>query len=170
MTHEVIEIKWKRGSRHKVTAKVAYKEIEKLRKRLPGHGVTAEDIVKHATPKNNALHPEFTWDDAEAAHEHRKNEARAMLRSLEVVYAEAADIGPTKLYEVVTAPVVEGEPKRKVYRSTADILEDPIARDELLSNAIRDALAFRRRYRMLSELQTVFQTIDDFVLKNAEVS
>ncbi|MCP4103650.1 MAG: hypothetical protein GY750_19855 [Lentisphaerae bacterium] len=52
---------------------------------------------------------------------------------------------------------------RKVFTTTEEILKDPDARAELLSNAIREALAFRRRYSQLSELANVIRAIDDSV-------
>jgi hypothetical protein len=36
-------------------------------------------------------------------------------------------------------------------------------RDEILGNAIRDAIAFRRKYHALQELAKVVHVIDEFI-------
>jgi hypothetical protein len=56
-------------------------------------------------------------------------------------------------------------PERKVYRTTEDILSDPVTRAEFLSKALSELSAFRRRYANLSELATVFATIDNAIME-----
>lgn len=162
---EIKSVCWKSGFRAKIDAKKALSEVDKIREKHNGR-VTAGRVVDHARPKRNPLHSQFEWDDKIAAEEHRKEEARTMLRSIEVIYTGAQEVGPVRALEVVTE-VIDEEPQ-KVYRSSSEILEDPDARDELLGNAIRDALRFKRRYAVLSELAKIFHELDEFVA-NAKV-
>jgi hypothetical protein len=39
-------------------------------------------------------------------------------------------------------------------------MADPVARDALIATAIRQAMAFRRRFQNLRELQLIFEAID----------
>ena len=47
--------------------------------------VTPASVVKIAEPKNAPLHPCFEWDDTKAAEKFRLDQARLIIRSVEVV-------------------------------------------------------------------------------------
>ena len=44
----------------------------------------AEAVVEDATPRRSVLHPFFDWDDGSAAHKHRLQEARRLIRSVTI--------------------------------------------------------------------------------------
>jgi hypothetical protein len=46
--------------------------------------VTPEMVVEAARDPSSPLHSAFTWDDAQAAHEHRLTQARVLLRRVRV--------------------------------------------------------------------------------------
>ena len=46
--------------------------------------ITPEMVVDAARDPNSPLHSAFTWDDAQAAHEHRLAQARVLLRRVRV--------------------------------------------------------------------------------------
>jgi hypothetical protein len=159
-------IQWKRGSRFTGSAEGAYKELEAVRKEV-GH-ITAAAVVERARPKRNPLHRHFEWDDAIAGEKYRLHQARKLSHSIEVIYAESPKSSPVKAYSVVTRPALEGSADGKpvkVYESTAEALQDPVKRDEILGNAIREAIAFRRKYAALQELSQVFDAVDDLLQK-----
>ena len=157
---EIMEIKWRKGARCTGDPVKVFNELEKIRER--DSSIEPEAVVNRAKAKNSALHKNFTWDDTEAARLHRLEQARGLIRSVEVVYQTAPQV-QARMYSVTTqAPVAEEKP-RKVYQTTKNLLEDPLARDELLSRAIREALSFRRKYHGLSELAKVFHAMDEFV-------
>ncbi len=153
---EVIEVKWRKGSRLKGDVKKTYNALTAIQRK---HGaVIPEAVVQTARNKRSVLHKYFTWDDTEAANLHRLNEARLLSRSIEVVYDDAPEIG-VRAFFVTTAEV--NDETRNVYLSTAEILADPGMRDELLQRAIREFNAFRGKYKDLSELAQVFAAFDD---------
>jgi hypothetical protein len=47
--------------------------------------LTADEVVQAARDPGSPLHSYFTWDDAEAAHARRIDEARALIRSVRVI-------------------------------------------------------------------------------------
>lgn len=153
-------IKWREGSRFSVDAETAHRELEAIRAKEGS--IDPENVVKAAKAKRNALHPEFDWNDATAAHKHRTERARALIRSIVVIRAEAPKVQARK-YEISIQPQSSesSEPQKRVYRTTEEILADPIERDRLLARAIKDLGAFRQRYAGLSELAVVFYAIDD---------
>jgi len=50
--------------------------------------LTPEKVVEEATPEDAPLHPAFEWDNEKAGHEHRKHQARNLIRKVEIVYGE----------------------------------------------------------------------------------
>lgn len=155
---------WKKGYRAKIDAKVAYAELERIRKEGE---VTASTVVASAKPKSSPIHDVFTWNNGIAANEYRLEQARLMLRSVEVVHVEAP-ARPMRAYETKIVPSEDRQVKR-VYTTVQEVLEDPVARDDLLMSAVRDAISYRKRYAMLSELATVFHAIDEFAENAKEV-
>jgi len=153
---------WRKGYHAKIDAQVAFEALEKI-KADNGGVLTAGIIVAKAKTKSNKLHKAFEWDDAKAAHEHRLHQARKMTHSLEVVHKEAPQIGPQRQYMTVKEAPLHGQEERTVYRSTEELMRDPNWRAEVLSNAVREALAFRKKYSELSELAKVFAAMDEFV-------
>jgi len=153
---------WKKGYHSKIKAEIAFTELEKI-KTANGGMLTAGIVLAKAKAKTNKLHKVFEWDDSKAADEHRMLQARKLMQSIEVVYPESPKQTPHRHYMVVTEPGKNDQPQRKVYRTTEEILKDPVARDELLGNAIREAISFRQKYAELSELAGVFHALDDFV-------
>jgi len=55
-------------------------ELNLLAKKHKGH-LTPEIVIQAAKDPESALHGEFTWDDAEAAHRYRLVQARALIRN-----------------------------------------------------------------------------------------
>ena len=80
---------WRNGSRIRggVDAQAAGEELDRIRDKH--NGLQPQDVVDESKPDEAPLHPCFEWDDAAAANEHRKHQARTLVRSIEVVYPEA---------------------------------------------------------------------------------
>lgn len=153
------KVTWVGGYKAKVKPDIAYRELERIRK---NGSLTAGAVVTEASKKTNPLHPAFEWDNRVAAEEHRLEQARRMMRSIQVIVKERPKT-PVRGYEITTQPQHGDMPERKVYEPIDVIMKDPMKRDELLSSAIRDALAYRRKYHALSELAQIFSAMDDFL-------
>jgi len=156
-----MDIVWAKGCHYKVSAKVAYQEVERICAKNGGIA-TPDAVVAAAKSVRNPLHEEFEWDNAVAAHEHRLNQARSMLRSIKVIREELPD-RPHRVYEVVRGPSSDEGKPRKVYQSVEDIMADPDKRAELLSRALRELVAWQKRYRHLQELAIAFRATDELV-------
>lgn len=162
---EYKEIKWREGSRFSVDAKIASVELDRIRDKQDGE-LRPADVVAEASKKRNPLHPEFDWDDESAANKYREDRARTMIRSIVVIRKEAPKVVARK-YEATYSRETreEGQPQKQCYRTTEEILSDPIERDRLLARAIKELGAFRERYAGLSELAVVFQAAEDAIKK-----
>ncbi len=108
----------------------------------------ADAVVSRASDDANPLHPFFEWDDGKAAHQHRLAQARALIRSVEVVMPEDSDESPIPKFVSLRFD------RSKVgggYRETQDVVKDRKFLTELEATAKQDIDAFLRRYEMLKE-------------------
>lgn len=81
------------GSRFSGNAELAAAELERIR--TEQGTLKAETIVTEATPEDAALHGWFEWNDAAAAHEHRLDQARRLVRAIVIVHD---NLPPTSMY------------------------------------------------------------------------
>lgn len=154
-----MKVRWKQGYRPKIDAETAYNALEELRKK---HGkLTADIVVEAAKDKNNPLHTVFIWDVNEAARKYWQEQARLLMRSIEVIYDDAPSTS-VRAYEVVET-TNDNRARQSVYMTTHDILSDPQLRQQLLQRAIREAISYKQKYKALVELSSIFGAIDSVV-------
>lgn len=116
-----------------------------------------EKVVETAENPMNPLHHLFEWNDAQAAQAHRVEQARHLLRSVQVT------IITNKGQEITTRMTVTTErhkqPGKHYYSTTEYALSNEELRAQVLKQALLELTAFRRRYAELSELAQVFHII-----------
>ena len=159
---KIASINWKQNVPTKgIDAERAYSALEAIRRR--NGGLTDDAIVEASRPKNHALHKWFEWDNEAAAIEYRRDQARLLMRAIEVTYEEAPEI-KTRVYEIQhkTRP---GAEQRTVYTTTEEVLSNPESRDRLIASAIAEAMRFRRRFGKLHELDRIIAAIDEAIVK-----
>lgn len=154
-----MEIQWKRGSRFKCDPDKAFDECERIRAKHGGD-LDAQSVVDAARAKRSPLHDEFEWDDTKAANEHRKSTARVLISSIVVRRDETTSDEPVKMYSVTRTEKTDDKPAGKTYRSLEEILQDPVARAELLQKALRELVSLQRKYRSLQELAVVWREVE----------
>ena len=164
---QIETIKWKQNVPSKgVDAAKAHKALEAIREK--NNGLTDDGVLAAASVKGHTLNKWFEWDDSTAASVHRRDQARQLIRSLEVTYSDAPGI-KTRVYEVEHKSRPQ-DPQRTVYTTTEEVLANPESRDRLIAEAIKAAMQFRRRFKMLHELDGLMLEIDKVVEKmGAEV-
>lgn len=155
-----IRVVFKQGARQPVKAETAFNELERIRGAHDGALLPAT-IVEESRPEDAPLHKVFEWDDDIAAQKYREDQARTLVRSIEVVRKEAPSI-QSRAYEISAVRLGSGEEgdTARVYRAVEDILADPLAKEQLMADAMRDAKAFQKRYGALHELEEVFDAIN----------
>ena len=160
-------IRWKQNVPSKgIDADKAHKALEAIRTK--NNGLTDDGVLAAACVKGQILNKWFEWDDSVAAAVHRRDQARLLIRSLEVTYIDAPGI-KTRVYEVEHKSRPQ-DPQRTVYTTTEEVLANPESRDRLIAEAIKAAMQFRRRFKMLHELDGLMIEIDKVVEKmGAEV-
>lgn len=128
---------YRSGSQIKgVSASTAQRELERIRKQRGK--LTAEIVVEEAKSKKSPLHAIFQWEDSIAAHEYRLWQARALQRSIIVVYSQPQEDGTTVKSEPVNwlLRVKEPEGRDGRYVPTSIVIRSP----DLLQNALDELL------------------------------
>lgn len=138
---------WKPGSRYGADAQKVADEISSI-----GDSATPAQILDKARDKNSELHKCFDWNDAEAAEKWRLQQARLVVCNL--IYKETIreSASPVRLFFKT-----DGE---SGYKSTSLILQNKDEYQKLLSRALAELNSFKTKYKTLSELDGVFDAID----------
>ncbi len=140
--------KWKMPGLFDVPAQTAGEELERIYNK---HGrVDKADVLEESRAEDAPLHPCFEWDDQKAAELYRLNQAGGIVRALVTVENERPQLDNVRAFAHV----------EHTYQPMTVVLQSRENTDELLQNALREAEAFQRRNRMLSELQPIFAAID----------
>ncbi|MGV0982810.1 MAG: hypothetical protein ACOYB0_10665 [Polynucleobacter sp.] len=148
---------WKSGSRIKANAQKVGEELEKIECR------DARSIVAAARKSKGELHSCFEWDDTKAAEEHRREQARLVLRMIvtPIDVKKGSEVVTTmvRAYESVRFASIpddgeEEEPdKAMTYVPTREALSDPDLRQQIinrLDTTIAEAEATAETYSYLA--------------------
>ena len=111
-------------------------------------------VVHYAKSSNHPLHPLFEWDDNVAAQAYRVDQARQVIRSIEVVVDEAPRAKPTRAFVSVV------QDRSRHYTSVQVAMSDEQLRGQVVAQALVELEAWRKRYAELMELANVFAAID----------
>lgn len=136
---------------------IVVREIERIESR--DGVITADAVLKAATPASSPLHEYFEWNNTEAAKKYRLWQARMLIRSVAVVYEEDGR-GKYNRGFVNLNVTTDGTTERG-YIGIARAMNDTELRAQLLEQAKQEAVDWRNRYRNLTELASVFDAIDN---------
>ena len=139
------QVKWRVSGYFKADAQKVYEEIGE-------DAVTPEEVVKKAQKKNSELHKLFEWDDTVAAHKYRLEQARLVIRML-VVVPKAEEDTPIRAFSLTTESCT--------YQPTRFFLQQPDEYQALLERAKAELIAFKKKYKALTELEEIFEAIDE---------
>ena len=148
------EWSFRKGSRIKADPTVTGEYLESLEAKHAG-GITPKILLVDARKKKSPLHDEFEWDDTVAAELHREEQARYILRHIEVMLVLAPkDSLPVRAFAHVETAGAPGYVNIEAVLSTLDY------RDQILDQALSELRSFRRKYADLKELAEVFAALD----------
>lgn len=128
-------------------ASKCYEELTTL------EAITPEAIVEYARNENTELHKCFQWDDAKAAENWRKQQARLIVKSLVVVVQKSET-------EVQTYRLIEHDDTEKEYRPIVFTVRNDDEYSRLLKQAKAELAQFRQRYKKIAELAEVIEEIE----------
>jgi hypothetical protein len=128
--------------------------LDLLRQQFKGE-LTPPDVVTDARNPNSPLHPFFEWDDTAAAEAHRLSQARGLIRAVVAVYV-SEDKPATRMKAFVHIP----EPGAEHYRDAVHALSQDRTRAMVLERALAELVAWKKRYRELTEFAELVEVID----------
>lgn len=129
-------------------------ELERIAKQNDGI-LQPEIVVEEARRPSSPLHSKFTWDDTEAAHQYRLEQARRLIRVVVQMIPNTADSHE----RVWVSLKKDRENEGGGYRTLVSVLSDKDLREQLLAQAFEDMEYFQEKYNHLQELSEVFSAI-----------
>lgn len=164
MTSE--EYAWKQNAQVNLDAQVVgtlFKDMAQT-----NGGLTPGLVVEHAKPDDSILHGYFTWDDQQAGHNWRMEQARYLIRQLVVVkIADSKAPDPVRAF-VSVRKANEDFKSQHVYLTITDAISDKSYRKQLLDDALQEIRAWQIKYAKFNELARIFDAIEMFDLKVAQ--
>lgn len=154
----VYQYDWKFNLYPGVSAEDAGKHIEKIQNEQGA--VTCRNLLDSAKPEDSVIHPCYEWDDGVAAEKYRLSQSKDLLANLVRVSVVSENQEP-KTYR---AFVNVEENKRfgsGKFLSVDTAMADSEMRQIVLRNALRELMAFQKKYEDLNELEGVFRAISE---------
>lgn len=109
--------------------------------------LTPETVVRAAEAQRHPLHDYFEWDDSIAGHQHRLNQARTLIRSVQVhIKTEKREISVSAF---IRDP--ERDQKDAGYRRVEALMKEPQLAHEAVAAEMARAGSYLRRARDLAE-------------------
>lgn len=123
-------------------------ELEAIRRKHRGR-LSPAIVLNEAADPEHPLHDRFEWDDAIAAHQHRLDQARALIVSVRVGYKDA-----------------DGQPQSARWfhavRASDEQQFDYLPADEVLTDPVLRKILFREMERQVAELVARYQHMQEF--------
>lgn len=117
--------------------------------------LVVEEARVGKTDAGALLHDRLEWRDDVAADAHRLNQARDLIRSVRVVYAEATETEPERSVRAFHALPSPQSPSGYDYTPVDAIAQDPLLRAMALRDAEREWKALRRKYEHVAEFMAL---------------
>lgn len=157
---EAIEKTYERADGAPISDEDAIKigrEIDKIAAK--NGAATPEDLLKSASKKSSPIHDLFDWDDTEAAHKWRIDQARHFIQWVRIRVTIPAQDGEQKTAKVRAYSSVKDESGQRGYRSTTECLGNESLRAQVLARALSELRSFEAKYSHLQELSGVLAAI-----------
>ncbi len=111
--------------------------------------LTPENVVAHAVSPDSPIHDRFDWDETKAAHQWRLQQARGLIREVQVVW-EGREI--EEFYNVT---ISQNTKQKRGYVSLKKVLSDSGLHNQVLLEALKELRHWQEKYRTLSELKGI---------------
>ena len=108
-------------------------------------GITPEALLKVSTPTRSKTHKMFEWDDTVAGDKYRLEQARLVLRSIDVI-VQIPDDGERSIRAFTSTPLEGG---KRVYVNTVSAMQQRDTRDAMLQDCLNALIKFREKWANL---------------------
>lgn len=153
-----------------------YNELKRLESQYEYSGAYKkmshqEFIVKNAKDKESPIHDYFEWDDSDAAHKYRLEQARHLIKRVKVYQAAESGKVLVRAFVSVTKTDTSGkEPlEYKIYESIETTFENEERTKQVLADALRELRAWSNKYKNLKELALFIAKANQLILEFEEI-
>lgn len=157
---------WREGFRFKADPNAVGAEIEMLSAKAPEGQLTPQALVDAARRSNGPLYGMFEWDDADAARQHRLEQARGILQALVVT----VKLGPKQEAKPMRAFVNVVKNGQQGYRALDAAMADKELRDQVVQRAWAELVSWKQRYADYEELAVAVAAVNVAVRKRDETA
>ena len=124
-----------------------------------GRSVTPKDLVSDASSRKSPLHKYFEWKDEKAAELFRIKQAQYLLNHI-IVHVEYEGKSHQSRAFINVKDDEDNASAKRVFVEVERALTSTDLRAQMISDALREANYWRSKYAMLTELNTIFQAIE----------
>ena len=110
----------------------------------------AGSVVEDAKDPTSPLHGEFEWDVVKAAHAHWLEQARYVMRAIEIIYEEKGRAFQHRLF-------ISLDEAPESYVAARRVLTDKQQREAWVNQALRELRSWCARYQSVKELSTIYE-------------
>lgn len=150
---------------YKVTDKLNQDRINEILRIESEKGLTAERLLEEASKKSSPLHDLFEWNNSEAAHLYRLQQARIVINEVKVII-ESKEYYAFENVHIAIPNVIGGssesldEPPitQRVYKPIVEILNDKDLREQIINSALRQHEYWERQNEKYSELTPIIKS------------
>jgi hypothetical protein len=140
----------------KVDPDAAWAAIQSVRV-ANGGLASPQKIVDAARANDSPLHDAFEWDNKRAAESYRREQARSLVQSFELVFESGR-----RLPAMVSVRVTDEDgKKRRGYMDTSEAMESADLRTQVLRGALGQLITLQEKYKTLSELSGIFASVGE---------
>jgi hypothetical protein len=155
-----------------IAADVAGRELDRLAKR--DQEVVPITLVEESRTPDAPLHSYFEWNDEIAGGLHREDQAKRLIRSIQVTYVRndtEEPLPPVRAYVSVVdesdfemyAPSRPGIGAQRHYRPMVKVMSDVDLREQYKRQAFDALVTWRQRYRDIEAFAHIFEQVDKLV-------
>jgi hypothetical protein len=128
-------------------------------------GIRPARVLALAREESHPLHTMLTWDDRDAAEKYRLDEVRRMCRAVQVrvVDESGEETHHAPMFVSISEESdADGDAahSERVYRRFERAIKDPVSRQALIDEALRQIAYWQERHKALEELTPVFAAIE----------
>lgn len=168
-----IKYEWKAGfPSGGIAPDVAGRELDRLAKR--DQEVVPITLVEESRSSDAPLHSYFEWDDGIAGGLHREQQAKQLIRSIQVTYVRndtEEPLPPVRAYVSVMdepefemyAPSKPSITTQRHYRPMVRVMSDTDLRDQYKRQAFDSLVTWRQRYRDIEAFAHIFEQVDKLI-------
>lgn len=124
-----------------------------------GRECTPQELLEAARSKRSPINKCFEWDNFEGAERYRLQQASYLLRKVKVILV--TEEGEERKVSAWSSVRSKRQPNKRAYVRTIEAMEtDTEWHEEILMNALRQLVSWRKKWAHLNEISQAIRMVD----------